>query len=76
MKETKNKNISYAEMDLSSLKSVRDFANSLSNLPPLYAVVCNAGVQFVDHTHYSKEGFEETFAVNHLSHFSSSELIT
>lgn len=76
MKETKNKNISYAEMDLSSLKSVRDFANSLSNLPPLYAVVCNAGVQFVDQTHYSKEGFEETFAVNHLSHFSSSELIT
>ena len=37
--------------------------------PPLYALVCNAGVQFIDKTHYTKDGFEATFGVNHLGHF-------
>ncbi|WP_198343566.1 SDR family NAD(P)-dependent oxidoreductase [Paenibacillus senegalimassiliensis] len=70
-KETGHTNITAMELDLSSLESVRTFAKkfSTSPLPPLYALVCNAGVQFVDKAHVSKDGFEETFAVNHLGHF-------
>ncbi|HBF38589.1 MAG TPA: dehydrogenase [Firmicutes bacterium] len=69
--ETKNNNITFLELDLSSLKSVRNFVTRFSelNFPPLYALVCNAGVQFVDTIHYTEDGFEETFGVNHLGHF-------
>lgn len=70
-KETGHQNITAMELDLASLQSVRDFVNELetSKLPPLYSLVCNAGVQFVDKVHISKDGYEETFAVNHLGHF-------
>lgn len=70
-KETGHKNIIAMELDLSSLASVRAFARKFaaSSLPPLAAIICNAGVQFVDKAHLSKDGFEETFAVNHLGHF-------
>lgn len=44
-------------------------------LPPLGALVCNAGVQFVDGLHRTKEGIEETFGVNHLAHFLLVELL-
>ncbi len=38
-------------------------------LPPLSAIVCNAGLQVVSGTTYTKDGFETTFGVNHLGHF-------
>ncbi|MEC0242352.1 SDR family NAD(P)-dependent oxidoreductase [Paenibacillus dokdonensis] len=71
IQETKNNNITSMELDLSSLESVRNFIGNLSKMdyPPLYALVCNAGVQFIDDTHYTKDGFEITFGVNHLGHF-------
>ncbi|GIP26996.1 dehydrogenase/reductase [Paenibacillus sp. J23TS9] len=71
IQETKNNNITSMELDLSSLESVRNFIGNLSEMdyPPLYALVCNAGVQFIDDTHYTKDGFEITFGVNHLGHF-------
>jgi NAD(P)-dependent dehydrogenase (short-subunit alcohol dehydrogenase family) len=71
IRETKNINITFLDLDLSSLESIRSFVTRFTelDLPPLYALVCNAGVQFVDKTHYTKDGFEETFGVNHLGHF-------
>ncbi|NOU81873.1 SDR family NAD(P)-dependent oxidoreductase [Paenibacillus sp. LMG 31459] len=71
IQETNNNNITSMELDLSSLESVRSFAGEFSKMdfPPLYALVCNAGVQFIDATHYTKDGFEMTFGVNHLGHF-------
>ena len=32
-------------------------------------MLCNAGAQFRGPISYSKDGFEETFAINHLGHF-------
>ena len=69
--ETKCDRIETIELDLASLASIRAFAAELPrrNLPPLGALVCNAGVQFVRRQTYTKDGFETTFGVNHLGHF-------
>lgn len=70
--EAGDPNVEVARLDLSSLESVRSFAEQLTSredLPPLRAVVCNAGLQVVSGTSYTKDGFEKTFGVNHLGHF-------
>jgi NAD(P)-dependent dehydrogenase (short-subunit alcohol dehydrogenase family) len=58
-------------LDLASLSSVRAFGGRLrdAGLPPLHAVVCNAGVQVVAGTVLTDDGVEMTFGVNHLGHF-------
>ncbi|OBF35881.1 alanine-phosphoribitol ligase [Mycobacterium sp. ACS1612] len=58
-------------MDLASLASVRAFTEAFhaAGLPPLHAIVCNAGVQVVSGTEYTQDGVEMTFGVNHLGHF-------
>ena len=59
-------------LDLGSLDAVRDFAARFAardELPPLGAIVANAGLQHLEPTVTSADGFEETFAVNHLGHF-------
>ncbi|MEX2249414.1 MAG: SDR family NAD(P)-dependent oxidoreductase [Parvibaculum sp.] len=58
-------------LDLASLASVRAFAAGFADqkLPPLQALVCNAGIQFITKPELSRDGFELTFAVNHLAHF-------
>ena len=59
------------EMDLASLRSVHTFAEDFRRraLPPLHAIICNAGVQVVSGTERTVEGVEMTFGVNHLGHF-------
>ena len=58
-------------MDLASLKSVHSFVEDIraAALPPLHAIVCNAGVQVVSGTEWTNDGVELTFGVNHLGHF-------
>jgi NAD(P)-dependent dehydrogenase (short-subunit alcohol dehydrogenase family) len=58
-------------LDLSALAEVRAFSERLIGLglPPLRALVCNAGVQNTSGARRSKDGYELTFAVNHLAHF-------
>lgn len=62
-------------VDLASLQSVRAFAAAIvsriqdGTLPPLQAVVCNAGVQAGASLTTTTDGLESTFAVNHLAHF-------
>src|SRR5215203_5956174 len=70
--ETANPEVGAMALDLASLASVRSFAGALAkrdDLPPLRAIVCNAGLQVVSGTSYTEDGFEETFGVNHLGHF-------
>lgn len=69
--ETGNTQVEAIELDLASLASVRRFAKDFAArpLPPLHAIVCNAGLQVVSGTTYTKDGFETTFGVNHLGHF-------
>jgi light-dependent protochlorophyllide reductase len=60
-------------LDLGSLEDVRRFAEGFrrAERPPLRALICNAGVQHVSRPEpiLSRDGYEETFAVNHLGHF-------
>ena len=64
-------------IDLTSLASVRNFARDFRtrDLPPLRALVCNAGIQVVSGTTYTQDGFETTFGVNHLGHFLLTHLL-
>jgi len=59
------------QLDLASLASVRGFIdNSRAGvLPPIQAVICNAGVQMVSGVQSTADGHEMTFGVNHLGHF-------
>jgi NAD(P)-dependent dehydrogenase (short-subunit alcohol dehydrogenase family) len=59
------------QLNLASLSSVRDFIDDerAAGLPPIHAVVCNAGVQLVSGAHTTADGYEMTFGVNHLGHF-------
>jgi NAD(P)-dependent dehydrogenase (short-subunit alcohol dehydrogenase family) len=67
--------VATVQLDLSSLASVRTAAADVRRLiaegriEPLDALLCNAGAQFVGPISYSKDGHEETFAINHLGHF-------
>jgi len=58
-------------LDLASLEDVGSFAGRLAagTRPPLHALVCNAGIQIVSGLTFTPDGFERTFAVNHLGHF-------
>ncbi|MCG7609931.1 MULTISPECIES: SDR family NAD(P)-dependent oxidoreductase [Mycobacterium] len=62
---------SVGELDLASLRSVRDFADTVPRLdvPPVTALVCNAGLQLVAGAQTTVEGYEMTWGVNHLGHF-------
>jgi len=66
-------------LDLGSLASVRAFAEEFARrkmqLPPLRALVLNAGVQSM-RGDKSADGFEETFGVNHLGHFLFAHLLS
>lgn len=72
LKETSNNsNIAAMPLDLASFNSINSFVAEFanSNLPPLEAIVCNAGVQFIQRQTYTEDGFDTTFGVNHLGHF-------
>ena len=67
--------ITVLPLDLAKLSDVRRFSEAVTTLitagtlPPLRAVVCNAGIQFAGGQHQTAEGIEQTFGVNHLAHF-------
>jgi len=57
-------------LDLGSTRSIRAFVRELAARDvPLRALVCNAGLQLGRGPLRSADGFELTFAVNHLGHF-------
>ncbi|MBA0047970.1 SDR family NAD(P)-dependent oxidoreductase [Mycobacteroides sp. LB1] len=65
-------------LDLVSLNSVRSFADAVSQLlgdTPIHALVLNAGLQFRDAQHRTEDGFETTFAANHLGHYLLARLL-
>lgn len=69
-------------VNLASLQSARDFAKELAQrldreeLPPVHALICNAGVQSAGKQTFTVDGFESTFGVNHLGHFLLVNLLT
>jgi len=57
------------ELDLTSLESVRKFANEILNRNvPIHVLVNNAGIMMCPHS-ITEDGFESQFQVNYLSHF-------
>jgi len=74
--ETKNKNISVLELELSSFLSIKSFITKLKNaqLPPIFGLVCNAGISG-NHRGVTAEGYELIFGTNHLGHFLLTNLL-
>jgi protochlorophyllide reductase len=65
-------------LDLSSLKSVRDFVSKFRQLgKPLDALVCNAAIYLplLKQPQYSVDGYEISVATNHLGHFLLANLL-
>ncbi|MFV0406255.1 MAG: SDR family NAD(P)-dependent oxidoreductase [Propioniciclava sp.] len=66
-------NVSVIRADLASLRSVANAAAEVARrldtgeLPPLRALVCNAGIQYTNDLTETGDGFEATFAVNVLA---------
>jgi NAD(P)-dependent dehydrogenase (short-subunit alcohol dehydrogenase family) len=62
-------------LNLASRRSIHFFTENLAeeirlgHLPPLQAVICNAGVQIPGALALTNDGFEQTFGVNCLGHF-------
>jgi len=70
-------NIECVECDLSSLDSVRAFAREVRKTGGVDALCLNAGVEYSGDpvVHRTRDGFEETFGVNHLGHFLLANLL-
>jgi len=59
-------------LDLSSLRSVRSFAEKINQQlgsAKIDVLVLNAAIQASDNKQQSEEGYELTFATNHLAHY-------
>ncbi|OCF75473.1 hypothetical protein I204_04329 [Kwoniella mangroviensis CBS 8886] len=68
--EVGNNNVIYLPLDLTTHEGVRTFvkAYEAKELPPIRALVLNAGIQFVDKVHFTPDVLESMFAVNHVNH--------
>lgn len=72
------KNVVFLPLDLSSLATVRTFAESwLSNhYPPIISLILNAGTQFIGPMETNEDDYEKTFIINHLGHALLFNLLT
>ncbi|RVE54337.1 hypothetical protein evm_001164 [Chilo suppressalis] len=68
-------NLKAFELDLQSLKSVKEFAEKVLKVyPEIHILVNNAGIMFGDFK-LTEDGIETQLAVNHLSHFYLTHLL-
>ena len=75
-RETGDGAVSELGLDLASTASVRELVTEIEATDiPLRALVCNAGLQVIRGPRLSPDGFELTFAVNHLGHFLLTHLL-
>ena len=67
--ETGNSRLDFVAADLASLNQVRELADTVqARYDRLHVLINNAGVLMNERT-LTEDGFETTFAVNHLAHF-------
>ncbi len=65
-----NAPISFIQMDLSDLTSVRAAATEvIQSIPEINALICNAAIAQVPKQELTKDGFESQLGVNHYGHF-------
>lgn len=68
-KESKNSKVNYIVKDLSLISDNKSLASTVINkYPSLNILINNVGALFLKKT-YTREGFEKTFALNHLGPF-------
>ncbi len=73
--KTGNKNIDLQVIDLSDLNSVRKTAEKINqNYKQIDVLINNAGASFIKRE-LSADGYEKTFAINHLGHFLLTNLL-
>jgi NAD(P)-dependent dehydrogenase (short-subunit alcohol dehydrogenase family) len=78
-RDNKNSSIDILPLDLARLSNVRSFVQSLSkklNGTEIDILIMNAGAQFGNTRHRTGDGFESTFAINHLAHYLLLRLLT
>ncbi|KAG8374312.1 hypothetical protein BUALT_Bualt11G0118600 [Buddleja alternifolia] len=75
LKDNENARVDVLKLDLSSLKSVKEFADNFIALNlPLNILINNAGIMFCPFQ-LSEDGIEMQFATNHLGHFYLTNLL-
>src|SRR5262245_41582191 len=69
-RETGTRDVETLELDLVRLDNVRAFALTvIERLGEIDALVLNAGMSLPNVERRTSDGFETTFAVNHLAHY-------
>lgn len=71
-------NVEAISLDLASLASIREFADTVTQRlgdAGIDALVLNAGMQTSNNERRSVDGYELTFAVNHLAHYLLARLL-
>jgi NAD(P)-dependent dehydrogenase (short-subunit alcohol dehydrogenase family) len=71
-RDTKNSSIDALQLDLARLDDVRSFVQALTKKlegTKIDVLILNAGAQFGNTKHWTEDGFESTFAINHLAHY-------
>src|ERR1700723_2137919 len=71
-RDDKNPSIETVPLDLASFSNVRFFVQSLTKKlagTKIDILIMNAGAQFGSTKHRTGDGFESTFAINHLAHY-------
>jgi NAD(P)-dependent dehydrogenase (short-subunit alcohol dehydrogenase family) len=66
-------------LDLARLSNVRSFVQALTKKldgTKIDTLILNAGAQFGNTKHRTEDGFESTFAINHLAHYLLLRLLT
>jgi len=68
--------VEYRMLDLSSQKAVKDFAAAvIAEGKPLDILINNAGIQPISERRVSADGFELTFGIGHLGHFTLTAML-
>jgi NAD(P)-dependent dehydrogenase (short-subunit alcohol dehydrogenase family) len=78
-RNTKSSSIDALPLDLARLANVRSFVQALVKKldgTKIDVLILNAGAQFGNTKHRTEDGFESTFAINHLGHYLLLRLLT
>lgn len=70
--DNKDSSIETLPLDLARLSNVRSFVEALTKKldgTKIDILIMNAGAQFGTTRHRTDDGFESTFAINHLAHY-------
>jgi NAD(P)-dependent dehydrogenase (short-subunit alcohol dehydrogenase family) len=71
-RDNRNSSIDILPLDLARLSNVRSFVQALTKKldgTKIDILIMNAGAQFGNTRHRTGDGFESTFAINHLAHY-------